>query len=204
MTEYQKWLTENRVRLEQEYLPGLGGGYESCEINGREVRLLRNEAMARFSFAIPSEEAVKAIGAHAPILEVGAGLGYWAYEVDKAGFDIIATDPEPYSDNFIEPGEEWFPVKRLGGVQAVNEFGAGRTLLMVWPSYRLDWPADTLEAYLDAGGRALIYVGEGEGGCTGNRRFHEILNERTPEEPEVTSIPFWAGIHDQMYVYRLR
>jgi hypothetical protein len=76
-----------------------------------------------------------------------------------------------------------------------------RTLLMVWPSYNEDWPAQTLEKFQEAGGQRLIYVGEGSGGCTANDRFHSLLEESW-ESVDSLSIPQWQGLHDYIEVFR--
>ena len=49
------------------------------------------------SFGIPSAAALEAIARHGPIIEVGAGTGYWAGLLQAMGVDIIAFDAEPTS-----------------------------------------------------------------------------------------------------------
>jgi hypothetical protein len=36
---------------------------------------------------------VQVLAPYAPIVEVGAGSGYWAYELRQAGVEVVATDP---------------------------------------------------------------------------------------------------------------
>jgi hypothetical protein len=152
-----------------------------------------------YSFAIPSEEALAEIAKHAPILEVGAGSGYWAYELAKRGVEVVATDPWPVSQggNHYMFRKEWTPVLATAGVDAVAVY-AEHTLLLVWPCLGNPWAADVLEAY---GGETLIFVGESVGGCTADDRFYQLLEERFTVSLEM-DIPQWFGIHDYLSVYR--
>ena len=53
--------------------------------------------MEKFGFAILTARAIselaKLVGTDAQILEVGAGSGYWSYELHCAGIEAWATDP---------------------------------------------------------------------------------------------------------------
>jgi hypothetical protein len=52
-------------------------------------------------------------------------------------------------------------------------------------------------------GDLVIYVGEGDGGCTGDNEFHRILREQW-REISVVHIPQWDGLHDVMFMYQRR
>lgn len=52
--------------------------------------------MRYYSWGVISRHAVDIIKQYSPVLEVGAGNGYWAYELARHGVDIVATDN--YSD----------------------------------------------------------------------------------------------------------
>ena len=45
-----------------------------------------------FAWAIPDERAIRILKHFSPIVEVGAGKGYWASLLKKAGGDILAYD----------------------------------------------------------------------------------------------------------------
>src|SRR3954471_21819338 len=53
----------------------------------------------RYSFAIPSNEVLAALRALGPLVEVGAGAGYWARLLRDLGADVVATDLELPADN---------------------------------------------------------------------------------------------------------
>lgn len=157
-----------------------------------ELNATRREFTQKYSWAIPNDEAIQKLVKHDPIIEIGAGNGYWAHLVDERGGEITAIDKDPPN------GEDlWYNVH-----EADHRFVKpkhGWTLFMCWPSYSMDWTAETLEYY---DGDTFIYVGEGRGGCTGNRRFHEILDETFGLADEIIDIPQWNVANDRMYIFR--
>ena len=133
---------------------------------------------ARFSFAIPTDDALDLLIAQSPggIVEIGAGTGYWARLLTDRGADVVAYDvaPPPSVENHWFAGQRpWFPVTR-GDERAVQRH-ADRTLLLVWPTRNETWAADAAMAHLASGGQRLAYVGEPPGGRTGDLRLHAAL-----------------------------
>lgn len=162
---------------------------------------VRDAYIQRFGFAVPTMEALAAIAEHEPILEVGAGAGYWAHELEQRGVDIIATDPKTGRYNHAsEGGGHWdqtfTEVVEVGGQEAI-ELYPNRALLIIWPDYGEPWPADVLEAYP---GDVVCYVGEGPMGCTADERFHKLLGDRY-EQAGVVDLPQFEGIHDHLQIW---
>jgi hypothetical protein len=155
----------------------------------------------QYSFAIPSEAALALIAQHAPILEVGAGTGYWAHELSQRGVDIVATDVVVSSEADEHPhygfNKQWHLVLEMPGVEAVARF-TDRTLLLIWPSYFDKWAAEVLAAFP---GDTLIYIGESEGGCCADEDFFRLLDNHW-EEKETLDLPQWFGIHDYLTLYQ--
>ena len=59
----------------------------------RCMKILRRSLRRRYSYSIPSEEALQAIASIGePMVEIGAGKGYWAKLLQEKGVDIVATD----------------------------------------------------------------------------------------------------------------
>ncbi len=185
----------------------------------------RRELAYVYSWAIPNDAALRTIAEHGPVVEIGAGGGYWAKLLLEAGVDVVAYDPDPIGGGRREDGgyDGWHDGTRwsevLVGDHAAVAAYPDRTLLLVWPSYELPWTDQVLDAYR---GDTVIYVGEGGGGCTGTSRMHQILGgydsgcwhygddkcDCAPPEParfkEVgeVEIPQWAGIHDRLFVHK--
>merc|ERR1712125_110392 len=114
-----------------------------------------------FAFAIPNAAALQCISRYSPVVEMGAGTGYWAYYLSIEGCDILAYDVEPPIAGTLNKFSfrEAFTDVRPGGPEVLAGH-QDRTLLIVWPySYlRLDspWDAACLEHFC---GDFVIYVG---------------------------------------------
>jgi hypothetical protein len=165
------------------------------------VRGLSREAhIKEFGFAVLTEEAVETIAQYGPCLEVGAGSGYWSYELRKVGVDIIVTDPEPPGEGSKNPypfAKTWLEIERLTALDAIAKY-PNRTLLTVWPSYDSAWTGEMLQTFQ---GNRIVYVGEGHGGCTGDDVMHEHL-EAHFDVIETLDIPRFLGLHDSLTVYK--
>lgn len=141
---------------------------------------LREEVIVKYGFAILDRRAIEAMRPYAPLLEIGAGSGYWAYELQKYGIDVVATDPMTGGYGFFS-GEEprrwqhhYTTIEILTSVEAVRKY-PNRNILTVWPDYDESWAADALETFT---GQVVIYMGEGYGNATADDRFHELLEQR--------------------------
>ena len=120
-----------------------------------------------------------------PIVELGAGRGYWAAQLANSGLTVDAYDSKP-------PGKAENPSFPAMGGQAdvwhhvgdLTEFAARAqqvdyALLLCWPPGWGDaMSSAALSAYEDAGGERLVYIGEPRGGKTGNDAFFDALSVR--------------------------
>src|ERR1043166_8311584 len=161
----------------------------------------RRELASLFSWAIPNEAALEARARHAPLVEGGAGAGYWLALLRARGVDAIGYDhARPARGNAYHPGSR-------GALTRVDllKSAAGarrhpqRALLLCWPPYDDDAASyDVLRAY---GGDVVIHVGERDEGATGSVRFHRELavNWSLIEEVE---LPHWPRLQDRLMVYR--
>jgi hypothetical protein len=188
----------------------------------------RELLIARYSFAIPSDEALDGILASAPsgVVEVGAGTGYWAKLLSDRGGHVRAYDPAPPGspeNRWFAGSSAWFDVQQ--GDESVAATAPPATLLLIWPTRNEAWPLSSVQRFHAAGGDTLIYVGEGPGGRTGDDSYHASLGEMawcnqcayglqdSPCICEVSSlwqrsneisIPTWPGYHDTVRFYRRR
>ena len=166
--------------------------------------MLRDAFISRFGFAVLTGRAISRliglVGEDTRIVEVGAGSGYWASELQAEGLDVRATDPGDMADMWagLRPNE-YGVVEGLTGVEAVEEYGPDHTLMMVWPAMD-SWPAETLEAY---GGDRLILCGEDRDGCTGTDRLFDILEAGWNEVGRI-GIPRFPRVFDSLTVWKRR
>lgn len=156
---------------------------------------------ARYSWAIPNEEALRVIQKYGPVLELGAGTGYWASLLEKQGVDVKAYDDFSLAST---PGYQmdannknlWFQVEH--GTEESVLGHSDRTLLLCWPSDLNQMASNAIRLFE---GQHVIYIGEPRGGTTGDDLFFHLLDEQF-ELLESVKIPNWPGYRDKLQVYR--
>lgn len=179
------------IATNRDELPALDNPYLDVVTDETSREQTPVELAEKFAWAIPNAAAIATIAREGPILEIGAGTGYWAGLLRQADVDVVATDPAAPLD------PEWSPVEAISAADAVAEYPE-RSLLVVWPSDDESWAADALA---DTEADTCIYVGEGPGGCTADRRFHRLLREHWHRE-SVVSIPQYPDAHDSLEVWK--
>ena len=196
--------------------------------SGADLDDMRSQLIARYGFAIPSDEALAAISRCSPlgVVEIGAGTGYWAYLLQQVGSMLSPSTSNrrpPAQNRWFASTRPWHPVHH--GDYDVAGHHPERTLLIVWPTKNEIWAATAVERYHDAGGACLVYVGEGPGGRTGDDVFHALLGELTTcvqceygsttspcicsvearwRRTETIALPHWPGYHDDLHIYTRR
>lgn len=158
----------------------------------------RRELASRFAWAIPTESALGLVGDHGPILEVGAGTGYWASLLRARGVDVLATDADPARSAYHRDGQTWTEVRRTSAVEAVRTW-PDRTLFLCWPP-----PDDDAAGYAAVRahtGDTVLYIGGGANGPTGTARLHRELDLNWTVTDEL-ALPSWPGIPDRLTVWR--
>lgn len=161
----------------------------------------RRELASAFSWAIPSEGALAVMAGYSPLVECGAGTGYWAALLRDRGADVIAYDIAPpgsgRANEYHRRRRAWTQV--LPGASAdIVAASPGRALLLCWPP-REDSASYAVLRALRAD--TVLYIGEGPGGATGSARFHrELALNWTPAEQ--VGLQRWPGLRDKLTVYR--
>jgi len=166
----------------------------------KESTSIRNEHISQFGFAVLTEEIIEAIRGIGNFLEVGCGTGYWSYELNRAGIDVIATDPYPPGENYegkYQFARSWTSIEKIMAKDAIKKYPE-RNLLTVWHDYAADWTGEML---LKFQGQYIVYVGEGSGGCTGSDAMHEILDSQFDIVQEL-DIPQFLGLNDRLFIYK--
>lgn len=155
----------------------------------------REEAVRRFGFAIPCAEALDAIAALSPLVEVGAGTGYWSALLTKRGADIIATDITANGYSFAIGSV--IAIETLDAVSAVQKY-PDRNVLAVWPCYTSTWATECATAM--ASGRTLALVSEWRGGCVADDSLFDLLESGFEEVADI-ALPVWDGMHDRLTIH---
>jgi len=156
---------------------------------------IREILVRKYSWAVPNEEAITQIRRlELPIIEWGAGSGYWASLLHQEGCNIQCYDKEPWATTY-------HPVTKQDDPSKMNF--EGKMLLLVWPPYADPMADEVLKQYLLANAHPVVaYVGESCGGCTGDDAYHKRLHRAFGEPDNVVAIPNYAGIHDNLYIYK--
>lgn len=148
----------------------------------------RSYAIPFYAHAIPDRPAIATIAElDKPVLELGSGRGYWAWQLEQSGVRVVCEEPHAY---------EWY----WRAPERVHHRSLPRdhALFFCWPTYDVSWPARALREFQ---GNTVIYVGEGDGGCTADAAFHRLLEQRFAETERIY-IPQWDGIHDELTIWQ--
>jgi hypothetical protein len=139
--------------------PAASVDYEGLDLNGvsdqgdqltdslemlDDRRLLDSEADAddfllmlaqRYAYVVPSDSVLTMLTALGPLVEVGAGTGYWAHKLRSIGADIVAFDHAPVdgerANRYHPRARPWSHVEQ--GDQRVLSGHADRGLFLCWP-----------------------------------------------------------------------
>ena len=155
--------------------------------------IVQDALQVTYGYSIPGTEAVTEIVNLSPIIEMGAGLGYWAKYIKIAGGKIKCLDTNPPPKRM-----QHHPINQCSEDHIPDK---DHTLLMIWPLshfHNSTMSEDILSRYE---GNTLIYIGESWGGCTGSEQFFKMLKEGWYIEKTI-GIPNHNFIYDSCYIYR--
>lgn len=160
----------------------------------------------QYAWAIPNDAVIDLIRSFSPIIEIGAGSGYWAKLLTDAGAKVVAYDDGTYDSSELRAyTKKWFDVQK-GDEKAISRH-PDHNLLLIWPNKRF-----AAHAVRQFQGKYLIYIGEPEhfilsnfpqvvlSSSTGDREFFELL-ERNFQLVHTANLPHWPNHGDLVYVY---
>ncbi len=126
---------------------------------GEHYRSVRRSFRSEYSWAIPSKAALELLG-ETPVLEIGAGNGYWAFLLRGRGGTVEAIDLSPveYGENIFWPGgrRSWTSVMK-GTDADIARYPSSYTVLVIWPVNGFIW--NVFETYK---GKRVVYVGRAD------------------------------------------
>ena len=179
----------------------------------------------KYSWSIPSPAAVNKIKEHLPIIEVGAGTGYWAHCLEKAGvntsdlhcFDCSTTwlsHLNQYQDGSTCAVENSFYSALQQGPPEVVSSHSDKTLLLMWPDF-MGLGDFGHQALLQYSGNTIITVGEWADATLGaysselqntfsGQSFSTAFQLKMSREfdlQETVRLPSWPLYCDELRVY---
>lgn len=182
-------------------------------VNGGEpkgsARLAYAEILlqAVYAYAVPSPETVAWVADFcegAPLLEVGAGRGYWAAQLARTGLKVEAFDSEPPHevDNISFPKaagqvDVWHPVKQCTEDLECIASHPEHVLFLCWPpGWGNAMAAHALAEFQRSGGERLIFIGEPRGGKNATDAFFDSLSAGWSLESQDTQFVSWWNLSD--------
>lgn len=155
--------------------------------------ITRNYFVNKYSWAVPSFKCLYKIKKlNIPILELGAGSGYWSYLLSQIDITVVA-----YDMHYHKFSHRWFNVQ-YGSIEKIKNY-SNCALLLCWPPIS-NFAYDALRNYTKCKGHILIYIGEEMGGCTANDKFFQYIKKFWKLQ-EKLDIPRWNLTHDAMFIY---
>jgi hypothetical protein len=168
----------------------------------------RDSLTGQYAFSIPTAETLQTIAIYSPIVEIGAGSGYWAMCLAACGVDIIAYDRYPPGEASITDISErnwhfrktWYRVNK--GDELAVAAHSNRALFLCWPPPENPMGVRALDAYIKSGGRTVIVIGEMRPLSMGDANLYELLNSLTLIERR--RIHGWPGFSEEILVCSCR
>lgn len=155
--------------------------------------MIRHFICNNISWCVPSHNMCTYIANHSKyILDAGAGSGYISDLLKKYNINVIAVDNNKeynYDKSNIIVSDVYTYIKNN-----LNQI-LNYDLFFSWPRNN-----DLIEQCVNLLKPKFLYViGEDYDGCTG---FFENIDNKY--DVEQIQIPQWYGIHDNLYVYKLK
>lgn len=158
----------------------------------KTARQVRKPTQSLGIYALVAQDWVNAVAERwikeRTCLEVMTGTGILALALRNAGVDVIATDDMSWEikHNFIDD------IKWCDARHATHIYRDREILIMCWPPQGELVAHECLKRWK---GKPVIYIGEHQGGCTADDRFHEHFNILDEIE-----IPNYYSFYDKAYL----
>ncbi len=200
-----------------EYINRLNGIYRYIQISNNDMDkylIARNKLMLdrmafnyEFGYPILSTmllDKLSTICKNKTVVDVGAGSGWLSHQLKLREVNIIAIDQYTKSNShFTKNHTDILETNAIDNLK-YNYFDI---VIMTWPDYNCNFAYQILEQLKS--NQILIYMGELEGGCTGDDNFFKLLDKKAIENTELTKQLqehnlCWPGMRDDWYVSNIK
>jgi hypothetical protein len=152
----------------------------------------------RYAYVFPSDSALAMLAGLGPLVEIGAGTGYWAHRLRVLGVDLVAFDQAPLSgersNRYHPPTRPWTHVEQ--GDQSVLPGYADRGLFLCWPPL-FSSLGDCLTYYR---GDTVAYIGDGGYRTARLDHLHETFTRIA--SARVRALDPYPGIPAQLTIWK--
>ena len=164
-------------------------------LDRQSLRLLLAQ---RYTYVCPSDATLALLAGLGPLVEIGAGTGYWAHRLHSIGVDVAAFDQAPVDGeraNRYHPGARpWADVQP--GDQSVLAGYADRGLFVCWPPL-FSSLGDCLTYYR---GDTVAYIGDG--GYRTARLDHLDEGFTKVATAPVRAVDPYPGVQPQLTIWK--
>jgi hypothetical protein len=177
----------------------------------RRDTYIANLGWSVHSYKLIEAMAVIILAAGGDALSVGSGP-FAVVEILLnlvTGVTVQATDAfTTFNAHKHAPGRPYryrnphITVDHMPALQAVNYNVKANVLIFIWPGME-SWPAEALRQFMKRvrADSVVLYIGEGDGGCTADDTFHNLLRMHWNLIRRV-DVEQWWGLHDDCRAYR--
>jgi len=159
----------------------------------------KHNVVARYSEAVPTRAVIERLAALGPIIEVGAGGGYWARLLRDVGGDIIATDLEkPEANSWYGGVTPWTDVQQATATDAVIEHPE-RVVFSCWPPRPNGYMADVLDITTQ---KMLALITNGRVAFGEDPMYDRLERSWTLGGGDNIPIPTWPYRCDRLMIWR--
>lgn len=127
------------------------GSEETRGNNWVRLEVLGEPLCEKYAWAIPNQRALNIVANFSPLIEIGAGKGYWANELRQMGVDILCYDKH------VDAELNWTTVEKGGPKKLRDAKAQGRTLFLCYPD---DSQSLGMKCLSEFSGEYIIHVGE--------------------------------------------
>jgi len=133
------------------------------------------------------------------VLEIMSGNGSLSKALQDEGVNIIPTDNYSWDQKswFRDP---WTKIKKLDAIEAIEKYGKSVDYIICsWPPYDNPIAFDALIKMRQINPNCkMIYIGEGESGCTADDSFHNaiVTVKDIKFDKAVKHYQRWYGMND--------
>ena len=152
----------------------------------------------QYAYVVPSDTALAMLAGLGPLVEIGAGTGYWAHRLRSIGVDIVALDQAPVdgerTNRYHLHEAPWTYVEQ--GDQTALSGYADRGLFLCWPPL-FSSLGDCLTYYR---GDTVAYIGDGGYRTTRLDRLDEAFT-KVATAP-VRALDPYPGVPPQLTIWK--
>lgn len=157
-----------------------------------------------YAYATPTTKALDVIKKYSPLIEIGAGTGYWSSLLKLNGVDIQPYDivPPSSSSSTTTTSNEFhgkvptFTNVSIGGAEMLTNDNRNKSLFLCYPPPLSAMASECLQYFR---GKFIIYVGEWQGN-TADLKFEEELQSQF-NLVMIVKLPNWSNTYYNLSVW---